>query len=58
MKANCDYCMNYVYDDEYECYTCLINLDEDEMYRFISGRFNDCPYYKQGDEYKIVHKQI
>ena len=33
MKTNCEFCMNYYYDDEYECYCCAINLDEDEMYR-------------------------
>ena len=35
--TNCDCCVNYVYDDEYDCYTCLVNLDEDEMRRFITG---------------------
>lgn len=35
--TNCDYCVNYVYDDEYDCYTCLVNLDEDEMCRFITA---------------------
>ena len=34
---NCEYCVNYSYDDDYECYTCEMNLDEDEMYRFIQG---------------------
>lgn len=58
MKSNCDYCINYEYDDEYECYTCVMNLDEDEMASFIMGNFKDCPYYRPGDEYKIVHKQI
>ena len=27
----CEKCMYYDYDDEYECYTCLMNLDEDEF---------------------------
>ena len=29
--VNCEYCVNYSYDDDYECYTCEINLDEDEI---------------------------
>ena len=33
--ANCEYCVNYSYDDDYECYTCDMNLVEDEMYRFF-----------------------
>lgn len=54
---NCEECMNYAYDEDYECYTCMINLDEDEMRRFVDGSFKECPYYRRGDEYTIVRKQ-
>ena len=47
--VNCEYCVNY---------TCEINLDEDEMVKFITGNFNQCPYFKMGDEYRIVRKQM
>ena len=57
-NTSCDTCLYYSYDDEYECYTCLMELDEDEMYSFVLGNFNNCPYYKFGDEYTIVKKQI
>lgn len=56
--SNCESCMNYEYDEEYEYYVCSKNLDEDEMYRFVRGEFRDCPYYQFGDEYQIVKKQI
>ncbi len=56
--SNCEYCMNYEYDEDYECYVCMQNLDEDEMVRFVKGDFHECPYYRHGDEYKIVRKQI
>lgn len=56
--VNCELCMNYEYDEEYECYVCMQNLDEDEMVRFIQGNFGDCPYYRPGDEYRIVRKQM
>ena len=56
--SNCEQCINYSYDDDYECFTCVMDLDQDELYRFISGNFNDCPYFKPGDEYTIVRKQI
>ena len=56
--ANCEYCVNYSYDDDYECYTCEMNLDEDEMYRFITGTYHDCPYFRMGDEYRVVRKQM
>ncbi len=57
-KTNCDSCANYAYDEEYEYYVCEMNLDEDEMRRFVSGAFYDCPYYQLDDEYKIVRKQL
>lgn len=56
-NVNCENCMYYEYDDEYECYVCLMNLDEDEMYQFISGTLKNCPYFRSGDEYTIVRKQ-
>lgn len=57
-ESKCEKCAHYEYDEESECYICTMNLDEDEMYRFIQGRFEDCPYYDPDDEYKIVRKQM
>lgn len=57
-RTNCELCGNYVYDEDYECYTCEVNLDEDEMSRFIRGDFFQCPYFQMGDEYRIVRKQM
>lgn len=56
--AICDNCINYIYDEDYECYTCLVNLDEDEMGRFLQNTFDNCPYYRLDDEYAVVRKQI
>lgn len=56
--ASCDYCANYVYDEEDQCYYCDVNLDEDEMYRFMSGNYKECPYFRSGDEYKVVRHQM
>lgn len=56
-KTNCEFCMNYYYDEEYECYTCLMNLDEDEMYRFVRGNNDSCHYFRMGDDYTIVREQ-
>lgn len=36
--TSCDYCANYVYDEESESYYCDVNLDEDEYYRFYQYR--------------------
>ncbi len=57
-KTVCEYCANFVYDDETEEYYCDINLDEDEMYRFMSSSYRECPYYRSSDEYKIVRHQM
>lgn len=56
-KSCCELCSHYVYDDEYDYYCCEINLDEDEMYRFLQGSTDDCHYFDAYDEYKIVRKQ-
>lgn len=54
----CETCVNYVYDEEYDCYCCDVNLDEDDMYRFLTGNCNNCSYYQLYDEYKVVRKQM
>lgn len=56
--SNCDTCNNYIYDDEDECYICDMNLDEDDMVKFLTGNFNECPYYQSDDEYLIVRHQM
>ena len=45
-------------DEEYEEYLCEINLDEDEVARFYSDAHYNCPYYRNGDEYKVVRHQM
>ena len=56
--SNCDSCVNYVYDEDYESYRCMVNLDEAEMFRFLSGDNRECPYYRLDDEYAVVRHQI
>jgi len=56
-KSNCATCAYYEYDDELECYICLVNMDEDELYRFLQGGAESCPYYRNGDEYRLAKKQ-
>ena len=58
MAINCEDCMHYAYDDEYESYVCEMDLDQDEMEQFLRGTFKSCPFYEPGDEYKIVRKQM
>jgi hypothetical protein len=49
--------MYYDYDEFYQEYTCIIDLDEDESVDFMVGRAGQCPFYRFYDEYKSVQKQ-
>ncbi|MCI6711878.1 MAG: DUF6472 family protein [Anaerovoracaceae bacterium] len=55
--VNCETCMYYIYDETQDVYMCDISLDEDEMEKFLTDTFRDCPYYCLYDEYMIVRKQ-
>ncbi len=57
-SSNCDTCAYNVYDEEDACYYCEANMDEDDIVRMVEGHYRDCPYYRNGDEYAVVKKQI
>ena len=50
-------CLLYT-SEECDEYYCDVNLDEDEYYRFVSSYYKECPYYRSGDEYKVVRHQM
>jgi len=56
-KGSCETCTWYNFDEEYDAYVCDVNLDEDEMERFMTYSVRDCPYYRLYDEYLTVRKQ-
>lgn len=58
MQTNCDFCAYNEYDEEDECYYCSVNMDEDDMARFIQSSYKNCPYFKSGDEYQVVRHQM
>ncbi len=58
VEGSCESCAYYTYDEEYEYYVCEANLDEDEMSAFLRGAEFSCPFYRLGDEYAIVRKQM
>lgn len=53
----CEMCANYCYDELDDCYYCLVNLDQDELYRFLSSNNKNCPYFRNDDEYDLARKQ-
>ena len=46
IKSNCEMCEYYIYDDEYDSYYCDMELDEDEMYDFVTGNIGNCHYFR------------
>ncbi len=57
-SSNCDTCAYNVYDEDDECYYCEANMDEDDMVRVMERQYKECPFYRNGDEYAVVRKQI
>ena len=55
---SCDYCANYVYDEDEDEYFCDVNLDDGEYMRFMDRDYKQCPYYRSGDEYSVVRHQM
>ena len=41
MQSNCETCMYFGYDEEFEEYFCEVNLDEDEMENFSRTAFKE-----------------
>lgn len=61
----CENCIYAEYDGLMEQYICTIDfiIDEDDFAKINYNKLNynknnNCPYYKIGNEYTIVHKQI
>ena len=46
----CEECNFYTYDDDYECYTCEQDLDEDEISDYITEHFEGNSLIAAGDE--------
>ncbi len=55
MQTDCNECMYYEYDEEYDCYSCIMCIDQDDAERFL--HYSSCPFFRFGDEYTIVRKQ-
>ena len=41
--TNCESCVFYDYDEYLDAYICTVNLDEDELERFVKGTAQNCP---------------
>lgn len=57
MASNCEECVFFDYDEELDANFCSMDLDEDEMERFLRSDFRNCPFYRQGDDYSTARRQ-
>ena len=55
---DCEYCCFYEYDEDDDEYYCSVDMDEDDYARLMQGHFRSCPYFRSGDEYRIVRHQM
>ena len=55
--TSCLSCENFEYDEECGEEVCVMELDEDELYRLSDRESTGCPFYRFRDEYRIVRKQ-
>lgn len=53
----CEDCFHYDYDEELDAFVCEMDLDEDEMVRFLASSVDACPFYHPGDDYTLAKKQ-
>ncbi len=58
MAGSCDTCAYLEYDEEDEAYYCSVDMDEDDYSHLAQSAFKGCPYYTDGDEYKVVRHQL
>ena len=54
---NCEECENFEYDEDWDAYACIMDLDMDDFERFAFSGHARCPYFRIRDEYRIVRKQ-
>ena len=54
MDNQCATCAYLIYDDEE--YVCDCQMDEDDYYHLSQG--GSCPYYRNGDEYRVVNRGV
>ena len=46
METCCDFCAYNEYDEDDEEYYCSVNMDEDDMARFVQSSYKRCPFYR------------
>ena len=55
--SKCEECVFFDYEEETDTYFCSVDLDEDEMERFLRGSTAQRPFYRRGDDYATARRQ-
>ena len=55
---DCERCLYYEYDEDFEDYICTADLDEDDYAQLMQGSRTQCPLWRNGDEYAVVRHQM
>ena len=55
--SNCEECLYGDEDQETGQRVCTMDLDEDEMERFLRSANDCCPFYRRGDDYTTARRQ-
>ena len=55
---NCESCWYFVCDEDDEEYICSMDMDEDDYARLMQSPRKQCPFWRDGDEYKVVRHQM
>ena len=58
MNALCSACAYLLYDEDTQEYICDAQMDEDDFNRLSQSGYRQCPFYRNGDEYQVVRKQM
>ncbi len=53
----CENCENLEYDEEYEDYVCMVDMDMDDLEQLMDTGCSRCPFYRVRDDYRIVRRQ-
>lgn len=53
----CENCENLEYDEEYEDYVCVVDMDMDDLEQLMATGRSRCPFYRVRDDYRIVRRQ-
>jgi len=57
MTGKCEECVHLNYDEETDADFCSMDLDEDEMERFLRADAGRCPFYRRGGDYETARRQ-